>query len=147
MICWGSLFGRRENAPERLLPPFAESPHSTVLIQKAWTKQETDFAFTNLCVMKILKVLSSSVITPLLIGTLAHADVVTDWNNAALDAIRAGNTSPPIVSRNLAILHVSIYDAVNGIGRTASEDGLQAGINIGEWTNAHYLQPRHNRGR
>src|SRR5947207_11397562 len=45
----------------------------------------------------------------------ANADVVTDWNNAALDAIRAGNTSPPIASRRLAILHASIYDAVNGI--------------------------------
>ncbi len=47
-----------------------------------------------------------------------RADVVTDWNNAALDAIRAGNTSPPIASRSLAIFHASIYDAVNGITRT-----------------------------
>src|SRR5438876_7463265 len=52
------------------------------------------------------------------IGTPADADVVTDWNNAALDAIRAGNTAPPIASRSLAILHASIYDAVNGIART-----------------------------
>jgi membrane-associated phospholipid phosphatase len=44
--------------------------------------------------------------------------VVTDWNNAALDAIRNGHTPPPIASRSLAILHVSIYDAVNGITRT-----------------------------
>jgi membrane-associated phospholipid phosphatase len=56
--------------------------------------------------------LASSISTP------ANADVVTDWNNAALDAIRAGNTAPPIASRSLAILHVSIYDAVNGIART-----------------------------
>lgn len=48
----------------------------------------------------------------------ARADVVSDWNNAALDAIRAGNTAPPIASRSLAIVHVSIYDAVNGIART-----------------------------
>jgi hypothetical protein len=52
------------------------------------------------------------------IGMPAKGDVVTDWNNAALDAIRAGNTAPPIASRSLAILHVSIYDAVNGIART-----------------------------
>jgi len=56
--------------------------------------------------------------TALLIGTIAHADVVTEWNAAALDAIRAGGTAPPIASRGLAILHVSIYDAVNGIART-----------------------------
>jgi PAP2 superfamily len=52
------------------------------------------------------------------IGNRANADGVTDWNNAALDAIRAGHTAPPIASRSLAILHVSIYDAVNGITRT-----------------------------
>ena len=48
----------------------------------------------------------------------ASADVVTDWNNAALDAIRADRTAPPIASRSLAIAHVAIYDAVNGIART-----------------------------
>jgi hypothetical protein len=68
--------------------------------------------------MKTFKLLSCSVSTALLIGTLANADVVTDWNTAALDAIRAGHTAPPIASRSLAILHVSIYDAVNGIART-----------------------------
>ena len=31
--------------------------------------------------------------------------------------------------------------------RTASEDGLQAGTSIGEWTFANYLQPKHNRSR
>jgi len=53
-----------------------------------------------------------------IIGIPARGDVVTDWNNAALDAIRAGRTAPPIASRSLAILHAAIYDAVNGIVRT-----------------------------
>ncbi len=48
----------------------------------------------------------------------ARADVVTDWNTAALDAIRGNRTPPPRASRGLAILHASIYDAVNGISRT-----------------------------
>jgi len=52
------------------------------------------------------------------IGSPANADLVTEWNNAALDAIRTGNTAPPIASRGLAILHAAIYDAVNGITRT-----------------------------
>jgi len=56
--------------------------------------------------------LASSISTP------ANGDVVTEWNDAALNAIRAGRTAPPIASRSLAILHVSIYDAVNGIART-----------------------------
>lgn len=56
--------------------------------------------------------LASSIAVPV------RADVVTDWNNAALDAIRANNTAPPIASRSLAILHASIYDAINGIAHT-----------------------------
>jgi len=48
----------------------------------------------------------------------ARADVVTEWNAAALDAIRAEKTPPPPASRALAILHISIYDAVNGIARS-----------------------------
>ena len=48
----------------------------------------------------------------------ASANVVTDWNNAALDSIRADRTAPPIASRSLAIAHVAIYDAVNGLART-----------------------------
>jgi hypothetical protein len=52
------------------------------------------------------------------IGVPARGDVVTDWNNAALDAIRTERTAPPTASRSLAIVHVAIYDAVNGIART-----------------------------
>jgi hypothetical protein len=62
------------------------------------------------------------------IGTPANADVVTDWNNAALDAIRAGNTAPPIASRSLAILHASTYDAVNGIARTHEPYLVQSAV-------------------
>ena len=31
--------------------------------------------------------------------------------------------------------------------RSANEDGLASGIAIGEWTFAHYLQPKGNRSR
>ncbi len=44
-----------------------------------------------------------------------QADQVTDWNSAALNAIRMDRTPPPMAARNLAILHVSIFDACNGI--------------------------------
>jgi len=43
--------------------------------------------------------------------------MVTDWNSVALTAIKADRTSPPKVSRGLAMLHVAIYDACNGIGQ------------------------------
>ena len=61
-------------------------------------------------------------------GIPARGDVVTDWNNAALDAIRAGNTAPPIASRSLAILHAAIYDAVNGIARTHEPYLVPSGV-------------------
>ncbi len=62
------------------------------------------------------------------IGIPANTDVVTDWNNAALDAIRADRTAPPIASRSLAILHASIYDAVNGIARTYEPYLVQSAV-------------------
>ncbi len=68
--------------------------------------------------MKLNSVLP--ILSVCLIATAAStcADAVTDWNRAALDAIRARNTAPPLAARNLAILHCAIYDAINGIART-----------------------------
>lgn len=47
-----------------------------------------------------------------------RADVILDWNALALDCIRNDNTGPTVSTRNLAILHTAIYDAVNSITRT-----------------------------
>ena len=51
------------------------------------------------------------------VGSTVYADVVTEWNSAALNVIRADRTPPPRASRALAILHASIYDAVNAARR------------------------------
>src|SRR5947209_15461227 len=64
----------------------------------------------------------------LTIASTANADVVTDWNTAALVAIRAEKTPPPIASRALAILHASIYDAVNGISRANEAYLVQSAV-------------------
>ncbi len=47
-----------------------------------------------------------------------HADVVSDWNETLLQAVRTGATNPPRASRIMAMTHLSIYDAVNGIAPT-----------------------------
>jgi PAP2 superfamily len=78
------------------------------------------------------------------VGTPANADVVTDWNNAALDAIRAGNTAPPIASRSLAILHASIYDAVNGIARTHESYLVQSAVSSSASREAAASAAAHN---
>jgi membrane-associated phospholipid phosphatase len=44
-------------------------------------------------------------------------DMVLRWNAVALEAIRAERTPPPMAARNLAIVHVAIYDSVNAIDR------------------------------
>ena len=54
----------------------------------------------------------------LLTACAAQADIVTDWNDATLTAIKADKTPPPKAARALAIVHVAIYDAVNGITQT-----------------------------
>ncbi len=48
-------------------------------------------------------------------ATLPSQDVVDRWNHAALDAIRATNTPPPAATRQLAMLHAGMFDAINGI--------------------------------
>jgi PAP2 superfamily len=60
--------------------------------------------------------------------SVSHADVVTQWNSAALAAIRANKTSPPRASRALAILHASIYDAINGITRSHESYFVQSDV-------------------
>lgn len=78
--------------------------------------------------MKTQILLNSIVLTALGAALAAQADVVTDWNNAALNAIRADKTPPPKASRYLAILHASIYDAVNGVSRTHEAYLVQSAV-------------------
>jgi hypothetical protein len=50
-----------------------------------------------------------------LVATTAHADVVLDWNETLLDAIRVDRTAPPTAGRAMAITQVAVYDAVVGV--------------------------------
>jgi hypothetical protein len=69
--------------------------------------------------MKMQPILRNLVVSVALsFASVAESDVVIDWNTAALSAIRTNSTTPPQASRALAILHTSIYDAVNGVFRT-----------------------------
>jgi len=44
-----------------------------------------------------------------------RADVITDWNSTLLGAVRTASTNPPRASRQMAMMHLAIYDAFNGI--------------------------------
>src|SRR5688572_8504132 len=51
---------------------------------------------------------------------LLSSDMVIDWNDVAIDVLRADTTlpGPGWSSRALAIMHGAVFDAVNGIART-----------------------------
>src|SRR5438128_894705 len=53
-----------------------------------------------------------------LVSLAVFGNPIVDWNNRFLDAIRADTSPPTLASRNLAILHTAIYDAVNSVERT-----------------------------
>jgi PAP2 superfamily/Domain of unknown function (DUF4114) len=50
-----------------------------------------------------------------IITFINKSDAVLGWNKAALEAIKAEKTNPPVASRNLAILETAVFDAVNGL--------------------------------
>ena len=47
-------------------------------------------------------------------------DPVLFWNQAALEAIRLDATTPPVATRNLAMMHAAIYDVVSNLEGTPS---------------------------
>lgn len=51
----------------------------------------------------------------LLSAAIVEADTVLDWNVAALKTTAAASFNPPLESRNLAIVHAAMFDAINSI--------------------------------
>ena len=51
----------------------------------------------------------------MLCATTAHADVVTDWNQTALEVLKAGNVPGNPWSRAMAMVHVAMSDAINSV--------------------------------
>ena len=68
--------------------------------------------------MKI-RLASAAVAVVCLVGPARlSADVVTDWNNVMLEAIRVDAMNAPRATRVMAMTHAAIYDAVNSIDDT-----------------------------
>lgn len=47
----------------------------------------------------------------------AELDVIGDWNQAVLQAVREAKINPPVTARILAITHLAMFDAANGVTR------------------------------
>lgn len=58
----------------------------------------------------LLSSLSNPAVSAPLTGT---NDPVLFWNDVLLEAIRISNTPPPVASRAMAMVHLSVFDAVN----------------------------------
>lgn len=65
------------------------------------------------------RVLSGVLSGWLLLSGSAQSNPVLEWNAQMMAAIRLETTGPTLSSRNLAILHLAIYDAVNSVARIA----------------------------
>ncbi|HUW56478.1 MAG TPA: phosphatase PAP2 family protein [Planctomycetota bacterium] len=52
------------------------------------------------------------------LAAVVGADMVTDWNTTALEVMKDNVTHPPKVGRDLAIVHLSIYDALMAVDGT-----------------------------
>jgi hypothetical protein len=53
----------------------------------------------------------------LLVTANARADDITDWNDTMLRAGLVAGSSPLVMTRNAALVHAAMFDAVNGIDR------------------------------
>jgi hypothetical protein len=60
----------------------------------------------------------------LLVGPMARADVVTDWNVKACDIVVEARLGPPPANRVLAIVNIAVYEAVNAITGRYPASGL-----------------------
>jgi len=69
--------------------------------------------------MKVAKRLLIFTVFAILMTATAHADEVADWNRNLFEAARLNNppTSPLLITRNAALVHAAVFDAINGIER------------------------------
>ena len=61
----------------------------------------------------------------LLAGSLAQADVVTDWNITASDIAVAAKLPPPPTYRVMALVQSAVYEAVNAITKRYPPDRVK----------------------
>src|SRR5258705_13393557 len=64
-----------------------------------------------------MNVLKAAIVGLTLISgnTLVRADVITDWNKAAMDVMKAVNVAGNPWTRSMALVNVSMADAVNSV--------------------------------
>ena len=64
-----------------------------------------------------------AVVAALLVGRMANADAVTDWNVEAGEIVVAAKLGTPPANRVLAIVQTAVYEATNAITRRYPASG------------------------
>ncbi|MEG3859450.1 M10 family metallopeptidase C-terminal domain-containing protein [Microcoleus sp. herbarium12] len=70
--------------------------------------------------LAVLPGINSSTINRENFTTHLSGNPIIEWNATMLDAIRTASTSPPVASRNMAMVQAAIYDSVNSITKKYS---------------------------
>jgi len=66
-----------------------------------------------------------TLLTTVTLTTTVHADVITDWNQIALNATNAINLPFPQQTRAMAMTHAAMFDAVNSIDHRYSSYAIR----------------------
>ena len=98
-----------------------------------------------------MKALSFAVLVAQVIfglGGLASADVVTDWNESAVNAGYTARVTPGVSARNIAMVHIAMFEALNSIEprytpyRTRLATAASASRDAAGASAAHYILVR-----
>jgi hypothetical protein len=65
--------------------------------------------------MFVRRAATATTFLALVLAVPAKADVITDWNQTAIEAMKVANVSGNPGQRNLALMHVAMSDAVNSV--------------------------------
>ena len=65
--------------------------------------------------MKQVALLAVVLLTLLGSGNSASADVITDWNERAVAAGYTARLTPNVMSRQIAMVHIAMFEALNAI--------------------------------
>jgi hypothetical protein len=89
-----------------------------------------------------LRALLACALWPLL-ATLAHADVVTDWNVTAIRAAATIGISTGVQSRLMAMTHAAMFDAVNSVERKYTPYAVEVAAPAGASAEAAAITAAH----
>src|SRR4051794_39942353 len=67
------------------------------------------------CTMKLHRSVKVVLAAALSAAQPCLADAVLDWNEVAIGTVLAARRSPPDDARNMAMVHVAMFDAINAV--------------------------------